>query len=296
MSPVEAVGVVGAGAVGQAVTAALVTSGLPSRLLLASRTEEQAAALAADLDDMRQTVASPVRPSPCRVGDLVDCSAVVVAVRASFTNTRGRDIRMGGAAANAPVIRALGEVLRGYAGTVLVVTNPVDLMTRLLAETSGCARVYGVGSNLDTARYRLALARLLGVPPDAVRGHVIGEHGDAAVVCASATTVHGRPVEVPVQQIRGELRTRPGRISAGVGRTRSGPAGAVLSTLRKALGLDDGVEELSAPYGGGWLGVPLRFTAGRPVPCLPDLDPAEQDQFAAADAKLRAAYQAIRHP
>ncbi|MFG3207949.1 NAD(P)-binding domain-containing protein [Streptomyces sp. NPDC048192] len=291
---VDTVGVIGAGAVGQTVAATLVASRLPERLLVASRLLDQAAALAADLDDMRQATNSPVRPAACDVADLADCAAVVVAVRASFTNTHTSDVRMGGAAANAPVVQALATSLRGYAGTVLVVTNPVDLMSRLFAETSGCPRVYGIGSNLDSARYRLTLACLLGVPSAAVHGHVIGEHGEAAVVCASSTTVNGRPVPVPLAEVRAELRTRPGRISHGVGRTRSGPAGAVLSALRKALGLDDGTEELSARHGDDWLGIPLRFTAGQPVACLPRLDAVEQAQLSAAAIKLRAAYQALR--
>ncbi|MEU9796894.1 NAD(P)-binding domain-containing protein [Streptomyces sparsogenes] len=290
------VGVVGAGAVGQAISAALVASGFCRRLLVASRTPDQAAALAADLADMRQATRSPVQPSPHSAADLGGCHAVVIAVRAAFTNTRTTDVRMGGAVANAPAIQALGHTLRGYEGTVLVVTNPVDLMTRLFAETSGCPRVYGIGSNLDSARYRLTLAHLLQVAADAVDGHVIGEHGDSAVVCASSTTVNGQPVAVPRAEVRAQLRARPGRISAGVGRTRCGPAGAVLSTLRKTLGLADGVEELTAPHGGDWLGIPLHFTAGEPIACLPALSPGEARQLTAAGLKLRAAYQALRLP
>ncbi|MFE7840138.1 NAD(P)-binding domain-containing protein [Streptomyces sp. NPDC057474] len=290
------IGVVGAGAVGQTVTATLVASGVCHRLLVVSRTIEQAAALTADLDDMRQTTGSPVQPEARRAADLMGCHAVVIAVRAAFTNTRSDDVRMGGAAANAPVVRALATALRGYQGTVLVVTNPVDLMTRLFAETSGCPRVYGIGSNLDSARYRLTLAHLLDVPPTAVHGHVIGEHGDGAVVCASSTTVNGTPAPVPITEVRAELRTRSGRISAGVGRTRSGPAGAVLSTLHKALGLVDGTEELTAEHRGDWLGIPLRFTDGQPVACLPALDAGEDAQLAATVTKLRGAYQALRRP
>ncbi|MFF8317914.1 NAD(P)-binding domain-containing protein [Streptomyces bobili] len=293
---VGSVGVVGAGAVGQTVAATLVASGICHRLLVVSRTVEQARALASDLDDMRQTTGSPVHPEARRVADLIGCQAVVVAVRASFTNIRSADVRMGGAAANAPVIRALATALRGYQGTVLVVTNPVDMMTRLFAEISGCPRVYGIGSNLDSARYRLTLAHLLDVPAGAVRGHVIGEHGDGAVVCASSTTVNGTPVAVPLAEVRAELRTRPGRISAGVGRTRSGPAGAVLSTLSKVLGLVDGTEELTGEHRGDWLGIPLRFTAGRPVACLPALDAGEDEQLAATVIKLRGAYLALRRP
>ncbi|MYV52213.1 NAD(P)-binding domain-containing protein [Streptomyces sp. SID3212] len=288
------VGVVGAGAVGQSVAAALITSGIADRVLVASRTREQAAALAADLDDMRQAAGSSVRPRPCDVAELVTCDAVVIAVRAAFTNALSGDVRMGGAAANAPVITALAGTLSGYTGTVLVVTNPVDLMIRLFAEVSGCTRVFGIGSNLDTARYRLALAAVLGVHPRSVRGHVIGEHGDGAVICASATTVGGRAVDVPLGRIHEELRSRPGRIATGIGRTRAGPAGAVLSALRKSLALTDGVEELSVRHGDTWLGKRVRFTAGHPMAFLPDLDAREQRRLDATSLRLRDAHHVLR--
>ena len=109
--PVGSVGVVGAGAVGQAVATTLVASGICERLLVVSRTPDRAVALVADLDDMRQSTASPVQPEARRVADLIGCHAVVVAARASFTNTRATDVRMGGAVANGPVIRTLGTAL-----------------------------------------------------------------------------------------------------------------------------------------------------------------------------------------
>jgi len=286
------VGVLGAGAVGQSVAGALVASGLCGELLVASRRLAQAEALAADLDDMRTVLASPARPRACRPADLTGCHAVVVAVRAHFTNARAQDVRMGGAAANAPLIRRIGEeVLRGYDGVVLVVTNPVDLMARLLAEASGSARVYGIGSSLDTARYRLLLARHLSVPAEAVRGHVIGEHGDAAVICASSTTVAGDPAPVPVETIRAALAARPGEIRGGIGRTRTGPAGAVVDALRHLLTDTPGVIELSRPWRGGvWLGLPVAVRAGAPTVRLPALSDAEAAQLEAAAAKLGGAY------
>lgn len=83
-------------------------------------------------------------------------------------------------------------------------------------------------------------------------------------------------------------------INAGIGRTRCGPAGAVLTTLRLALGATDGLTELSAPYLDGWLGIPLRFTTGQPTPCLPALNSAEARRLEAAYTKLRAAYEGLR--
>ncbi|WP_331723871.1 NAD(P)-binding domain-containing protein (plasmid) [Streptomyces coelicoflavus] len=295
MTPlVPSVGVFGAGAVGQAVGGALVAAGLCGRLLVTSRTIEQAQALADDLDDMRTALGSPVLPGAAEAEDLRACAAVVIAVRAQFANTRSTDVRMGGIQANAPVVRDLAEQLSGYPGTVLVVTNPVDLMTRWFAEESGCSRVFGIGSSLDSARYRLTLGRLLGVPADAVSGRVIGEHGDTSVVCASSTLVNDQSVPVPLQQVRDELDRRPGRINIGIGRTRCGPAGAVVSALRLALGAEDGTTELCAPHAGDWCGIPVRFTGGDPVPFSPPLDPVEDRQLEASRTKLRAAYQAAR--
>ncbi|MFI8515408.1 hypothetical protein ACIGHB_30195 [Streptomyces sp. NPDC085460] len=128
-------------------------------------------------------------------------------------------------------------------------------------------RVVGTGTATDTARYRLTLARHLGVPVNAVQGHVIGEHGDAAVICASTTTVHGRPATVPLQQVRDELAARPRRISQGIGPTRLGPAGAVMHALTHTLGITSSVTEVSVRQEAGvWLGMPVRYTAGSPTP------------------------------
>ncbi len=284
------VGIVGAGAVGQTLAAALVATGLPGRLLVVSRQPDQVHGLTADLEDLAVAARSRTRVEASEVADLCGCDAVVIALRIDFTNTAQRDIRRGGTAANAPAIDAVAREMHGYGGTVAVVTNPVDLMARRFGEVSECTRVFGIGSNLDSARYRLLLARYARVDPDLVRGHVIGEHGDRAVVCGSTTTIAGRPVAVPVRAVVDELQQRPALIRTGIGRTRCGPAGAVLSTLRKAVGLADGIEELSVPYGDVWLGTPMRFTNGQAVACLPQLTRSERLRLDSAASSLRDAY------
>lgn len=286
----RSVGIVGAGTVGQAVATALVAAGFCEQLIIASRTLEQATSMAADLDDMRVALGSPTRPHAATTARLHDCQLVVIAARARFTNTNATDVRMGGVSVNGSIIRNLALALRGFGGVVVMVTNPVDLMSRLFAEISGIPRVVGIGSNLDSVRYRLILSRLFDVPPSTVRGSVIGEHGDALVVCASSTTVDGVVVRVPVDQIRAALLSRSRQISSGIGRTCGGPAGAVLSTLRLLLGLVDGVEELCSPYRRGWLGLPVSFTGGHARVRLPPLDAEETRCLEVADVKLHAAY------
>ncbi|MFI0980429.1 lactate dehydrogenase [Streptomyces sp. NPDC021093] len=284
---------IGAGAVGHTVATLLTASDWCGLVRIASGSDRSAAALVADLEDMQQVTGSPVRAQIADVPDMADCDAVVVCPRAKFTNTARRDVRMAGLAAHAPVITALGRQLGGYTGTVIVVTNPVDVMTRLFAEASQAGRVFGVGSNTDTARYRLTLARLLCVPVEAVEGHVIGEHGDAAVVCASATRVGGLPVAVPLRAVHDELSARPRRINTGLGRARSGPAGAVMAALRAALGLTDGVLELCVGHDENWSAMPLQFTAGQPTVIVPELDHAERRLLAAAETKLHTAYKTV---
>lgn len=284
------IGIVGAGAVGQTLATGLVAAALPERLLVVARRPSQVQGLTADLQDLALTTRSRSRVDAGDVADLHGCDAVVIALRSDFRNTAERDMRRGGTTANAPALGELARELRGYRGAVLVVTNPVDLLARRFADVSGSPRVFGIGSNLDSARYRLLLARYAQVPPDLVRGHVIGEHGDRAVVCASTTTVDGQSIAVPLRTVLDDLQRRPALIRNGIGRTRCGPTGAVLSALRKVLGLADGVEELSVPYGDVFLGMPLRFTGGRAVPSLPPLTRSERLCLDSAASSLRDAY------
>ncbi|MGW4699739.1 lactate/malate family dehydrogenase [Streptomyces sp. NPDC004285] len=285
------IGLLGAGAVGQSVGALLISAGWCDEVLIASGSQVSAQGLVTDLEHLTQVTRSPVRVAVATPDTMGDCDALVLSPRAKFTNTATMDVRMAGLAMNTPLIAALARQLTGYGGVAVMVTNPVDICARLFAELSGCRRVLGVGTATDTARYRLTLARLLHVPTHAVRGHVIGEHGDAAVICASTTTVHGHPAPVPLQRVRHELAARPRRISAGIGRTRSGPAGAVLTALTHALGLADGVTELSTRHADGvWLGTPVKYTAGTPTLCPPPLNPSEAAQLAASADKLHTAY------
>ncbi|MFC8980997.1 lactate dehydrogenase [Streptomyces sp. NPDC057411] len=285
------IGLIGAGAVGQSVGALLATSGWCTELFIASGSRPSARGLVTDLEDLTQVTGSPVRVTLAAPESMGGCDAIVLAPRSSFTNQARRDVRMAGLVANAPLIVHLARQLTDYSGVAVMVTNPVDILARLFAERSGCQRVVGIGAATDTARYHLTLARHLGVPAGAVRGHVIGEHGDAAVICASTTTVHGEPVSVPVQQVRDELAARPRRISDGIGRTRLGPAGAVLDALTHSLGITDGMTEVSVRQETGvWLGMPVHYTDGNPALCPPPLDDSESAQLDAATDKLHTTF------
>ena len=99
---------------------------------------------------------------------------------------------------NADILESHATAVRQYApeATVLVVTNPVDVMTYWFRQVSGlpAARVFGESGTLDTARFRWFVADELKVAPRDVVGFVLGTHGDTMVPVLSLTSVAGVPL------------------------------------------------------------------------------------------------------
>ena len=118
---------------------------------------------------------------------------------------------------NAAIVKGHAEAVRAKApnAVVVVVTNPVDVMTYYFREKSGLppARVFGESGTLDTARFRTFVAEALGVAPKDVTGFVLGTHGDTMVPILSLTSVSGVPLSklLPVDRIRAIVdRTKQG--------------------------------------------------------------------------------------
>jgi L-lactate dehydrogenase len=80
---------------------------------------------------------------------------------------------------------------------LVVVSNPVDVLTYLAVRRAGLPwqRVLGLGTQLDTARFRGYLAKRLQVPASQVQAMILGEHGDSMVPVWSSATVAGLPLE-----------------------------------------------------------------------------------------------------
>ena len=80
---------------------------------------------------------------------------------------------------------------------LLVVSNPVDVLTYAALKFSGLPKqkVIGSGTVLDTARFRFLLSQSCQVEPQNVHGYVLGEHGDSEVVAWSLTTLAGMKLE-----------------------------------------------------------------------------------------------------
>ncbi len=91
-----------------------------------------------------------------------------------------------------------GIIDAGYRSTAhfFVVSNPVDILTHLATEALQvpAAQVYGLGTMLDTARFRSLIAEALTLPPSQVKALILGEHGDSMLPVWSSATVAGLPL------------------------------------------------------------------------------------------------------
>lgn len=100
---------------------------------------------------------------------------------------------------NAKIVKsAVKEVVR-YAPEckLMVVTNPVDVMTYIAYKESGFERnrVFGMGNILDTMRFRSYIASELNVSREDIRALVVGEHGDSMVPLVDYATISGIPIK-----------------------------------------------------------------------------------------------------
>jgi malate dehydrogenase len=157
--------------------------------------------------------------------------ADVVIVTAGFPRQPGmsRDDLVG---KNAGVIAQVAEGIKTYCpdAFVIVITNPLDAMVGVMQEKSGLPhhKVVGMAGVLDSARFRLFLAREFGVSVEDVTAFVLGGHGDSMVPLVRYSTVAGIPVP---DLIRMGWSTEE-RIQAIVTRTANG-GGEIVKLLEK---------------------------------------------------------------
>jgi malate dehydrogenase len=127
---------------------------------------------------------------------------------------------------NADIVKSVSQEIKRVApdSIVIVVSNPLDVMTWVAKEVTGFPRerVIGMAGILDTARYRAFLSEAIDISVEDIQAMVLGGHGDSMVPLISYTTVSGIPV---TQMINGD------KLEAIVTRTRKG-GGEIVSHLK----------------------------------------------------------------
>ena len=187
--------VVGAGAVGATYSYALAQSGLANEIVLYD----------VNKDIMNGQVLDLVHGQPffptvsIRSGnpdDYTDAHVVVITAGASMKpgETRLQLLRK-----NAEIMGNIATEIaaRGCQGVMLIVANPVDILTYVALKRSGWERnrVIGSGTVLDSSRFRYLLGHHCGVDVHNVHGYILGEHGDSEFAAWSMTNIAGMNIE-----------------------------------------------------------------------------------------------------
>ena len=186
------VAIIGTGWVGASVAISTLHTGVADELLLHDVREAIAEGEAMDLGH-GASFYPPADVRTASIDEMVDADVIVVA---AGRGGKPEESRLALLRDNAQLIRDLARQLAGARGTIVVLSNPVDVLTRVMAETSGLppARVIGTGTMLDTARLRHVIANTIGVDLRSIHAHVVGEHGDSQVALWSGARVGGLPL------------------------------------------------------------------------------------------------------
>ena len=185
---------IGCGFVGSASAFALMQSGLFSELVLIDANHDKAEGEAMDIAH-GLPFAGQMKIYAGDYDDIVDAAIIVVTAGAG---QKPGETRLDLVNKNVNIFKSIIPEIakRNYKGILLIVANPVDILTYTAVKLSGLPenRVIGSGTVLDTARLKYALGEHLEVDSRSVHSFIIGEHGDSEIVAWSSTNVSGIPV------------------------------------------------------------------------------------------------------
>jgi L-lactate dehydrogenase len=187
--------IVGAGAVGSTHCYALAQSGLADQIVLMDKNEDLARGQVLDLvhgQAFFPTVS-------IKVGDSNDFANANVIVITAGASQKPGETRLKLLQKNAAIIKdIITEIVnQNSSGVVIIVSNPVDILTYVALKHSGWerGRIIGSGTVLDSARFRYLLSAHCRVDVHNVHAYILGEHGDSEFAAWSMTNIAGMPIE-----------------------------------------------------------------------------------------------------
>ena len=185
------VAVIGCGFVGSTSAFALMQSGMFSEMVLIDADHDKAEGEALDISH-GTPFARPMKIYAGGYDDIVDASIIVITAGA---NQKPGETRLDLVKKNIGIFKTIIPEIkkRDCKGILLIVANPVDILTYTAVKLSGFPenRVIGSGTVLDTARLKEALGSHLQVDSRSVHAFIIGEHGDSEIAAWSSANVSG---------------------------------------------------------------------------------------------------------
>ena len=186
--------VIGCGFVGSATAFTLMQSRLFSELVLLDVNMEKADGEAKDIAH-GIPFAGQMKIYAGTYDDAADAAIIIITAGA---NQKPGETRLDLVQKNTAIYQSIIPeiVKRDFGGILLIVSNPVDILTYVALKLSGLPenRVLGSGTVLDTARLKYELGEHLGVDSRSVHAFIIGEHGDSEIAAWSSANVSGIPL------------------------------------------------------------------------------------------------------
>ena len=194
---IQKVTVIGAGFVGSTTAYTLMLNGLFSELVLIDINATKAKGEAMDLNH-GLPFAKPVKIYQGSYEDSKDSDLIIITAGA---NQKEGETRIDLVHKNTAVFKSIISEIIKYNSPentlLLVVTNPVDILTYVTWKLSGFPlnRVLGSGTVLDTARFKYLIGQHAGVDTRNVHGYILGEHGDTELPAWSLTSIAGMTMD-----------------------------------------------------------------------------------------------------
>jgi len=194
----DKVAIIGSGLVGSTTAYALMNAGAASEIALIDLNEKR---LMGEVMDLNHGIFF-VPPVRIKAGTYDDCSDANVVIITAGVNQKPGETRIDLLKRNVVVFESIvpAIVKNNKDCIILVVTNPVDILTYVALKISGLPsnRVIGSGTLLDSARFRFLLSEHCNIASQNVHAYIIGEHGDTEVAAWSVSNIAGIPLKIIV--------------------------------------------------------------------------------------------------
>ena len=192
------VSIIGDGAVGSSIAFSLAAGHAVNEIVIVDLNHDKAEGDALDIADGMSLVSVP---KTIRAGFYEDIKGSHIVIIAAGAAQKNGETRLDLLKKNASIVLDVAKKIKPHLdeGTlVLVVSNPVDLLTHIVAKELWLPhkQVFGSGTVLDTSRLKVALAKEAGVDPRSVHAFVVGEHGDSEVPLFSSASIGGLPLSL----------------------------------------------------------------------------------------------------
>ncbi|MEH2945017.1 L-lactate dehydrogenase [Lachnospiraceae bacterium KK002] len=193
--------IIGAGFVGSSIAYALALRDIAREIVLIDVAKEKTAGEAWDIRHGLPSMGT----ADLYAGDYSDCADCDLIVITAGRNRKNGESRLDMANENVKILEAVIKSVQKYytRGVILVISNPVDILTHKADEWMGLPNgmVFGSGCLLDTSRFVRTVADYIGLNTGVVNGYLVGEHGDSQVPLWSRVTVGGIPINEYCEEV-----------------------------------------------------------------------------------------------